>query len=144
MIDHIWSVLCSRSVIDRDTNNVSLQNVLEQIIIHAEPRSGLVIPVEYEIVSFWARADPDVPAKGRMRAKMLTPAGEVHIQREFDLNLTDAERTRTRIRTIGLPASEPGRHYVIVEQQLEDNAEWRQVAAIPLAIGFGRPDQPSE
>ena len=33
----IWAVLCENSVIDRDTNNVSLLNVLEQMQLVAEP-----------------------------------------------------------------------------------------------------------
>ena len=44
MIEHIWSVLCSRSVIDSETNNVSIQDVIEHIIINAEPtENGLAL-----------------------------------------------------------------------------------------------------
>jgi hypothetical protein len=31
MVEHIWTVLCSHAVVDKDTNNVSLHNVIEQV-----------------------------------------------------------------------------------------------------------------
>ena len=31
MIEHAWSVLCTRSVTDRESNNISLFEVIEQI-----------------------------------------------------------------------------------------------------------------
>ena len=36
MIDHIWTVLCLRAVIDVDSQNVSIQNVLEELNLTVE------------------------------------------------------------------------------------------------------------
>ena len=56
---HIWSILCRNAIVDKDTNNVSLLNVIERIIF--EPKQKLAenkklpIPVveELTLVSLW-------------------------------------------------------------------------------------------
>ncbi len=39
MIDHVWTVICSRAVIDADSNILSLQSIIEQIEISLATRS---------------------------------------------------------------------------------------------------------
>jgi len=51
MLEHIWSVLCSRSVIDSETNNVSIQDVIEQITINAEPAENGFLPFPMELIT---------------------------------------------------------------------------------------------
>lgn len=62
MIHHAWTVLCARSLIDRDTNNISL-DVLEQLNVQIPPplqgAGGFVLPARLEVVSLWFRAAED-------------------------------------------------------------------------------------
>jgi hypothetical protein len=60
MIDHVWTILCSRAVIDRDTNNMSLLEVIEQLTLgDASPPvegEGLA-PIQLELVTLWTRRE---------------------------------------------------------------------------------------
>jgi len=74
-IEHIWSVLCSNSSVDIDTNSLSIFNVVEQLNIQSIPKvvslhnnnsspkeagqESSVIPVTFEIVSLFQRQDPE-------------------------------------------------------------------------------------
>ncbi len=136
MIEHVWSVLCSRSVIDQDSNNVSIQNVIEEIEVVGEPEAGALLSVRLEVTSLWITSTPEGRGCGKIRVTFTSPSGQVAEPFLFDLNLSNTERSRTRMRFQGIPATESGRHYFKVEL-LEDGVdEWRQVAAIPLTIRY--------
>src|SRR6266496_2777341 len=102
MIEHAWSVLCSKSTIDAETNNISLIEVLEQIsIATGPPAAGTegLIPLRVELVTLWMRAQPDQPGHGRGRVSFVRPSGTMteSIQ-EFDIPLQTTQRMRHRQR----------------------------------------------
>jgi hypothetical protein len=144
MISHIWSVLCSRSVVDTRSKNVSIQNALEQVNVTGEPAPGQVVPMRMEVVSMWVRTEPEIPAQGKLRVEFHAPSGKVFGQLELPVDLTKHERFRSQVHFDGLPAEEVGRHYFYVNLQEEDEGEWRQVAAVPLTMVFRPPQEKPE
>lgn len=138
MLEHIWSVLCSRSVIDSETNNVSIQDVIEQITIKAEPTENGFLPFPLELITLWGRRDINKPSMGSERVAFVTPSGKNEIISEAEIDLTNVERHRQRVRFPGLPVSESGRYYFKVEVRSGNN-EWKQVSAIPLQVVFQPP-----
>jgi hypothetical protein len=132
MIDHIWTVLCSRAVIDRDSNNVSLQNVLEQINLPFEPDPEKIFGIEFDVISLWKRADPETPVKGLSLLTIISPSGKEVDKTEIELNLTTHQRLRTRRRFVGLPITETGQY--IFKVKLQKGGKWRNVASIPLDV----------
>ncbi len=139
MIDHIWTVLCLRAVIDTDSQNVSIQNVLEQLNLTAEPRPDLVVGISYEIVSFWVRSEVETPAQGRSRVTLVEPGGKAISVAEMPINLTEVERARHRIHCQGLRVTAPGRYIFRVELLEDGQGEWRLVASVPLRVVFTAP-----
>jgi hypothetical protein len=139
MIEHIWSVLCSRSVIDSETNNVSIQNVVEQIVIQAEPQENGFLPIELELITLWGKDEPKEVVEGAGRVTFITPSGKSDVISDEKIDLTKAERHRQRIKLPGLPVSEAGKYYFKVEVKNKDG-EWKQVSAIPLKIEFQSPN----
>lgn len=141
MIDHIWTVVCSRVVVDRESNNVSIQNVLEQLNIMGEPKPDGMLPINVEIVSLWVRSDLDVPGRGRSRLTFLFPSGKrIEVSGELNVNLSESRRGRTIMKLQGFPIRESGQHALCVEFQNEGEAEWHQVAAIPVEVIFEPPE----
>lgn len=136
MVDHVWTVACSRVVIDQATNNVSLESVLEQITITGTPMPDGLVALPMDIVTLWARSNPAVPSRARTRLSLLAPSGTEHAPHEFDIDLTAAERYRTLCRFTSIPVSEPGRHVFRVELQQDPERGWQVVARIPITIEF--------
>jgi hypothetical protein len=136
MIDHVWTVICSRSVIDRDSNNISLHNVLEQITIAQEvdPEQVAVIPTKFEVVTLWARSDFDEPAEGEQRLTLIAPSGETLVTGEAKIDLSEFRRTRYRAKFEGLPTKGRGRYVFRIECRTNGNAAWSQAADIPLEL----------
>ncbi len=142
MVKHVWSVLCERSIIDKDSNNISLLNVLEQLTVVPPPskkesdeekRYG-VMPIKYEIVSLWARERTSDPALGRERIMMIDPIGKRTKLSEIDVDLRSFERLRTRQRFAALPIGVDGKHVFSVQLKDERSQDWATVANIPLQI----------
>ena len=140
MIKHVWTVVCQNVIIDRNTNNLSLQNIFEQIDIQGEPTPKAKVPIKFDVVSLWTRTNPDIPSRGQMRLSLLSPSGEKIGGREGEINLVDTERYRIVTHFPGLPAEEAGRHIFKIELQQEAMSEWNQVASVPLTVNFSPPE----
>jgi hypothetical protein len=146
MIDHVWSVLCSRSVIDSSSNNISLIEVLEQLSIRRMPPGADeegVVPIQCELVTLWARADEEEPATGRGRITLVRPSGLAMPSQEFEIDLTRVQRTRHRARMNGVPVSEAGRYTFRIEFSTADGDTWDEVARVPLYVSFVPPESPA-
>src|SRR6266542_2525413 len=137
MIEHIWSVLCSRSIIDSETNSISLLDILEQLQIASAPiPDGGVINVtfNFELVSLWNRGRDNEPSRGRGRILVQNPSHTIIGQSEFEIDLSSHQGMRTRTKSPGLPVQQAGRHFFVIQFQGHSETEWREVAHIPLDI----------
>jgi hypothetical protein len=133
MIDHIWTVICSDVVIDRDTNNVSIINVLEQLNIPEEAIQDEGLPIGIEIVSLWIRKNLNKPSKGFSRLSLLAPNNEVIKSVESEIDLTKYERLRARGIFQGFPFKGDGVYKFLVEYK-SHGEKWSKVASIPLKV----------
>jgi hypothetical protein len=136
MLAHVWTVICSRAVLDKYSNNISLQNVLERLTVKGNPQPQTVIPMPLQIATMWIRAVPDEPTRGHTRVQFVLPSGAIFTSHEVDIDLTEHETHRHVLSLTNLPISEAGRHFVIVETQDENGEDWHQVASVPLRIRF--------
>ena len=131
---HIWSVLCRSVSTDKDSNNVSLLEVTEQLggSVMGEVKPD-AIPFQLSFVTLWSRSDPDQGEKAAARLRLLGPNGgdaAPSIQQEVDL--THFRRLRTKVLLASLPYRGPGQYEFSVE--LEEDTTWVEVARIPLEI----------
>jgi len=116
---------------------MSLQNVIEQLTVNAEPEPERVLSISFEIATLWTRAETDVPSQGSARITFLSPSGRSLRGTEHPINLSETVRVRSSVHFQGLPiGDEPGRHLFRMELQNEGETEWRQVAAIPVQIVY--------
>jgi hypothetical protein len=136
MINHVWSVVCGRSSTDRETNNLSLFDVIEQLNVLGplpDAGAGAAIPVPFELVSLWSRAQAAEGEESTGRAKLIAPSGAEAFVQEFPINLTANQRMRTQLRSIGFPLLGVGRYTFTVEIRRADQV-WETVARIPVQL----------
>ena len=136
MIEHVWTVVCSKAVIDRETNSVSIQNVLEELQIKGEPKSDGLVPMPVDVISLWSRSDDNEPYEGLLRMTYVSPSGKILITTEGRINLLENERSRTVIHSQGIPIGEAGRFRFNIEHRHEAEIEWQRVASIPFTVKF--------
>jgi hypothetical protein len=135
VVRHAWSVLCDRTFIDQDTNNISV-DAIEQLNfpvpnIPAGAR-GVLLPYAVELVSLWYRLPDEKPMKQRARLRFEDPSHQAIGTIEMQVDLTSHTRYRTRARMPVVPVTGPGHYWFVVEQ--ERGSGWREVARVPLEV----------
>ncbi len=142
---HIWSLLCSRCVTDKVSNNVSLFEVLEEI--HLPPgvagkKEGgieIIAPMPADWVTLWARSKKEKPETVLVKDTILSPSGEILGEREYSVNLQENGRNRT-MRRIPLPPSDkPGVYRFRTQVKDGEQKSWRRVSEIPLEVIADKP-----
>ena len=140
MIEHVWTLICSNVVTDSGTNNISIFNILEEIVVPEQIVQKNIIKIAIELSELWVRSDPSEPEKGKSRVDMVSPSGEVMDSTIADIDLSTYQRIRLRGLYQGLPYKGDGVYKFIVYYNSENEGEdWIQVAAIPLKISMIHP-----
>jgi hypothetical protein len=134
MIRHVWTVFCSSSAIDRDTNQVSLFDLIEQIRVQlaAPPPAGekAVVPAQFQVVTLWTRGDGNEAESAPTRLRLVTPNGHELLKSENNVDLTEHQFRRVRLNLAGMPYVGDGRYHFLVD--LRDGDDWRVVADVPV------------
>lgn len=144
-IKHVWTVLCKKSVVDRETNNITLFDVLERLDVGVEIKnqklSGLpekvVLPFSFEIVTMWARSDFEDKIERKVEAKteILDPNGVKigNVTNNFVMS-PEFRRMRSigRLSNIGLTIS--GKYFFKISGKESDDKDFKNVAEIPLEV----------
>jgi hypothetical protein len=136
MIEHIWTVVCGRSSTDRESNNMSLFDIIEQINVLGplpDPATRSALPMQHEIVSVWSRANLAEAEESRARIRLVAPNGVQAFEQEFSIDLTVQPRMRTQLKSVGFPLLGTGQYRYTVEIRRTDET-WQIVASIPVQL----------
>ena len=133
---HAWTVLTERTSIDADSNNISLQGI-EQMEITVEneinEQNRAMLPIQLEIAILWYREFPERGEITNGRVKIIGPNGEDLGITNFEIDLTNHQRTRSRIRLNALPVIGGGRYFFITEIET-DGGDFNEVGKVPLEL----------
>lgn len=137
MIKHVWSVLCQQSIINRDSNNISLIEVIEQLsiegrLIDSKDEKPKLLPLSFNIVSMWIRKNLDEPADSKANIILFSPNDKELSRKEVHIDLSEYQRFRTISRINGLPFSGYGQYKFVIKVLKEE--DWGTVARLPLSI----------
>lgn len=139
-MNHVWSVLCQSSLIDIDTNNLSLNNVLEQLVLSVESKKSsspveLTVPISYEVVSMWVKTDTHKVVRAEIVLEIVDPKGSIlkTFKQQGEMPTT-MKRLRTRFRIQGLGLTISGLYKFIVKIKREGQIDFDKVTEIPLEI----------
>ncbi len=134
MIKHIWSVLCRSSALDKDSNVLSLFDVLEQIKLLEPLSEPGQVPISMHLVTLWARENMGEPTTGRARVSLLAPGDEnpVGTPVEYQVDLTTFRRLRNRVTFSSFPIVRAGVYEFVVE--VNRNGGWVEAARVPLEL----------
>lgn len=147
-IKHSWSIICQSSVIDQQTNNISIHNVLEQFTAeHSKaeielfrknnPAIGRGIPVNFtfQMISLWQSQNPKIQPTADVRIELFDSIGDSMQKAEFKLAFEAGKaRMRTIITSPFLVVSETGLYHFKVSIKEAGSDDFAEVAEIPLEV----------
>ena len=143
MIKHVWSVLCRRSVIDSETNNLSLYDVFEQLTVDLKFKeqdkdklTKVTVPLEYEFVSLWYK-QANSKFEGQFKVDVWTPKGEIEktFEQVFEMAPT-MKRMRTRLRINGFVAEDSGIYLFKISYKEKNNNKYTEITDIPFEVNI--------
>jgi hypothetical protein len=135
--------VCRRALIDRETNTVSLIEVIEGIQIKAalskSPKDGDGIPGPLEVVSFWARSDAAKPEETFLRVVLMTPKGKKMTGPTLKADLRTAKRARMMFRAPGFAYHGEGTYLFQIEEEDKKRKIWRRIVSVPVDLEIEPP-----
>ncbi len=142
MARHIWSILCTKAIVDRETNSISLFDSIESLESNKEivppPESGdsliVVQNINMQLVTLWTRSDYAKPETALSRLTLVGPNGKKLRQPDNIIDLTASTRNRVIFGFNGLAFLGFGVYEFLIELQHGEKGSprWRKVASIPL------------
>jgi hypothetical protein len=146
MARHVWTVLCTKASIDRETNNVSLFDVLDKISVFGPQHAGeaaVAVPIQFEVAILWARSVITEAETVLARLSFVAPNGQRFEGGTVTVELIgDFHRSRTFFQINGLPVIGPGVYDFVVEYQPAGVSTWAEVSRTPLEVEFASAPTP--
>lgn len=146
MAEHIWTLLCKDSIVDADTNTISLINVIEDITVekrHENPdnkdhEGQPQINFDGSLVSLWAREDEEEGEIFSIRTRMISPQKKViNTSDPIELSLENHIRVRARIAVPAIPFDlAGGTHNIKIQSRKNKQSRWKNVTSVPIKITF--------
>ena len=140
-MNHRWAILCSNASVDKDSNGLSLFNLIEEMQIgvrgSAPPSldTPLVAPLQSVLVIVNERSDSEKVESGTGRVRFIDPDGNELGTNLFKIELADHERMRTLMRFQNMSLTSSGLYKFIIEYQ-GDNGEWEEKDVVPLKVSI--------
>lgn len=146
-LNHIWTIICTNSAVDIDSNNVSLFDLIEKVTLavpksefdkaHQQGAKGIVFPIPFEIVTRFRRENSIVADAADVRFRLLNQKGEEVLAGEQKVALkVGVENLRVRNKINGLPVDAAGVYWVLTEVKSVDNEHFTEVNRLPLEIAL--------
>ena len=143
----LWAIVCEGAIIDRDTNNVSLINIIDEITIPVPPPetpsesslTPITVSLGLKLVLLWARSNLDVPEKGQGRVRVLDPANRESLSGALEIDLTDVTRVRVNGDIPEMVFFNPGQHLLKVEGKVP-GSDWKEMFELPLTVSIQTQD----
>ena len=140
-MENIWSVFCSKAIVDERSKLVTLIEALDALSIPekdlptVDPKNPVNVgPISLQIVSFWYRSDFKKPETSKVRIIFVTPDGQEIKQTEIEVDL---QNTVSRHLIVVIPALTYvglGMYHFVMEKMDEGKNEWVRTARLPLLL----------
>lgn len=141
-MEHVWSIICSNSTTDTQSNNISLFNVVEKFSIVLDTKKkkegAMLIPFNQEIVTRFRRLSGGTDIPFEIVMEIITPSGKtvkmgnsqtLAFPKKFS-NL----RVRSRIENISV--DEQGVYYFLIKFREVGDSEFIEGGVVPIEINI--------
>jgi len=138
-MQHHWSILCQSSVIDIDSNLLSLHDCLEEINIntHTKPGESINLPINFEIVSFITDNQTKGDRRINLKAQLFDPKGKKINEFGGELFFKDgSKRLRSRLKIQGLNLVESGVYSIHLSFEGLDGLDFKTDYVLPLDVNI--------
>jgi hypothetical protein len=140
-MENLFTVLCTGSAVDVDTNSVSLFNLVERLTLPAPPpQSDQIpfVPLPLTIVGEWIRTKSE-PNEAQLNVQILDPSGQPLLkdQPPITFSFQSHLRARARVNLPGFPIRGEGDYQIVLEIMVEEKELLKH--SIPVEVVYASP-----
>jgi hypothetical protein len=129
--------ICEKAIIDRETNQVSMINIINGATvqpIEGEFAADAVIPMPWACVSTWQKEPDDEGKTFEQRLDLVKPNDETLHLSDLPFKMSQ-ERHQNYVASNGFPVGQTGKYQVqIWLREIEEGKEWELLREYPLLI----------
>jgi hypothetical protein len=138
MISCVWAILCEQSIINQETDSISLIEVIEEIVV--PPPSGDETPFvlfNFSLVIYWKTQELfGEENEPRFRLRVVSPSKEVLLEGERNIDFLERPKTFTILRFTGFPVPESGLYEFQIQLPNYDEVTWENVQSVTLQVNY--------
>ncbi len=124
----LWALICSRVLIDQQTNNVSYIDAIEQFAVPSFPY--VFPPIALAMLWWRDRGEEQL----NVRVRLFDPGKKMLMSYKPDPPLAMVKpRHRVHLNLAGAPINGPGRHHLMIEQFVAK--KWQEQTSVPIEVG---------
>lgn len=138
-MQHIWTVICEKSITDKENNLISLIGCIEQFNLREpEPKTDSRqkgIKVRFEIISLWFDESTSKKRIGEAQVELYDPSCKRIRGSGFRFEMPQKyRRIRTRVIIEGLPITTFGKYLFKISYKDPKSKKYQKVTEIPVDI----------
>ncbi len=145
-VSHIWSLISSYSVLDQESNNLSLFNLIEKISVNVPEaemlklqkegaNKGFMFPFNFEVISRFLKNQGNQIAAFDLRVRMVNPDGKSLSTAEQKIALNkDIRNMRVRTRFGSIFLDKAGDYSIAIDIKDVEDTRYVEVSRIPLEV----------
>lgn len=149
-IKYLGAILCSSASIDRETNNLTVFNIIEEINVlekqlQSSPNNQTnkkVVPLQFELITLWKKEVLDQEVDIKSKIELVDPGNEILQTIEVPLVIKrEHKRFRNRIQMNGLNITTKGEYNFRIYIKEDNEDKFNLVGEVPLTINVLKDEQ---
>lgn len=138
MVNCLWAILCEQSIINEETGNISLIEVIDELEIPHPPESKevLILNFDFELVTFWQKNADDQENEYIFRLSIIAPSGKVLLQGEQVVTFNGSAKSFLKLKFAGIPITAEGSYGFRIELPKNDKTEWENIKVVSLQVNY--------
>ncbi len=139
---NIWSVITNKTVVDKDSNMISLFDCIEQFNVNIDKKNTeknkiKKVSAKFEIVSFWKDDEVKKERRGEFAIELYDPNNKKLNKYENSFLMPKAmKRLRTIIAFEGFPITTEGEYIFKIKYRKNKGRKYIQVSELPIEVIF--------
>jgi len=140
MAHPLWTIFCAKALTDSENHNVSLLDVIEDVVVAVPEGSSaenMVVPISAILLTNWRRSDAQTPERFMARVSFVAPPGQAAEGPVIEVDLSNHLRLRMSVKIGALTIWGEGTHRFRIERQDPETQAWSVAAELPLEVHIG-------
>ncbi len=151
MAKHLWTVICSRAIVDSETKQATLVDIVEKVTVHADIQAAdsetpvfdieamletydmVKVPVRLSLVCLWTRSVRDLPEASQSRFRIKTGTGKTVAEAHEEIPLGQTVNARMTINFDSFPFAGYG-VYSVETWSRSEGKRWKKHTVLPLEV----------